>query len=135
MECLSSLVAGVSKSDITSVVPADCGKAKEFADMVDQPGRDTDVYVNGKSDVGARNPLTELMQQFQSMNFSPKTAESAEDKKHASRAGDSEGAETAAIGIAQSVLVAQAEMLRTAMMMEVMSTTKQGVTTLFQQQG
>jgi hypothetical protein len=134
MDC-SSIAATASMQINGSGVSPDCTKAKEFAGMVEGSKPDTDVYVNGLPETKSQNPLTEIMTQFQSMDFSSKTTKWSDNYEPTHSSGNVQDVVEGYSDTAYSVLEAQNEMLRTVMMMEVMSTTKQGVTTLFQQQG
>jgi hypothetical protein len=134
MDC-SSIVASASVPANVSGASPDCAKAKEFAEMVDTPQPDADIYVNGLLDAKSQNPLTEIMTQFQSMDFSSKTSKWPDNYEPPSSSNDVQEVEQGYSDTAYTIIEAQNEMLRTVMMMEVMSTTKQGVTTLFQQQG
>jgi hypothetical protein len=134
MDC-SSIAGSASMPTNGTGASADCAKAKEFAEMVDSPQPDTDIYVNGLPDVKSQNPLTEIMTQFQSMDFSSKTTKWSDNYEPPRSSNEVQEVEQGYSDTAYTIIEAQNEMLRTVMMMEVMSTTKQGVTTLFQQQG
>jgi hypothetical protein len=125
MDCLSVL-ATTTNQNASSV---GCGdKALKFAQMIEKQPAIKDVYVSESFGTGNKNPLTDIIANLQSMSFSSKPSQQATNQDHNSGKNDGQS-------MGDSVLSAQAELLRTVMMMEVMSTTKQGVTTLFQQQG
>lgn len=143
MECVSSVACLASGSAGASIpmnggpgvaVTPDSARGQRFSEMLQAEPQRENVYVAGPDVEPSSNPLISVMTQFQSLeltNGSPSPTSSYE------RAG-SGGEPESDVNFAspnQDILDAQAGLLRTAMMMEVMNSAKQGVTTLFQQQG
>ena len=102
-----------------------------FAEMLQTEPLRPAVYVDGPNPAdGAGNPVVAVASQFQSLDFSSRALQRAD-----ALTAESPGSDTPFATAGREALQAQAEILRTVMMMEVMNSAKQGVTTLFQQQG
>ncbi|RQP21320.1 hypothetical protein [Piscinibacter terrae] len=109
----------------------DSAQSRRFAELVASEPLQDHVYVQGPVAEPAAQPVLDMMRQFQSLDLTPpETAPGSDAAAEPAGEPESEFSRTA-----HEALVAQAGILRTMMMMEVMNTTKQGVTTLFQQQG
>ena len=143
MECVSAVAclapgsAGGSismNSGSAVAVTPDSARAQRFAEMLQAEPQRENVYV-AAPDVSPNgsNPLVSLMSQFQAAELPTSSHASVGKHEHGGIGSESDTSHLA--GPNQDILQAQAGLVRTVMMMEVMSSAKQGVTTLFQQQG
>jgi hypothetical protein len=144
MECVSA-VACLAPASAGASIPVNGGpgvavtpdsvRGQRFAEMLQAEPQRENVYVAGP-DVEPRssNPLVAVMSQFQSLELTNGSPPPTSTYERSGNGGEPDSdADLASPN--QDLLDAQAGLLRTAMMMEVMSSAKQGVTTLFQQQG
>ncbi len=100
-----------------------------FAEMLEAEPMRPVVYADAPARAeSAGSALAGAMTQWQSLDFASQATSRADAVATPSAANPYESA-------AHEAVQAQAEILRTIMMMEVMNSAKQGVTTLFQQQG
>lgn len=135
MNCGSLNSAALSQA--AGGVPAanTCDSAQRFSALVESTPPLQDVYVNVPGNPHGKSPVVEFLSQFGRREFSAHALENA-DQVTSGYAGANSGNPADEFKAASyEALQAQAEMLKTMMMMEMMSTAKQGVTTLFQQQG
>lgn len=144
MECVSAVAclapgsAGASipvhSGSVVAVTP-ESARAQRFAEMLQAEPQRENVYV-AAPDVasGGGNPLVSFMSQFQAFEL-PSGSHASVDKYEQGGMGAEVDSAFHLASSNQDLLQAQAGLIRTALMMEVMSTAKQGVTTLFQQQG
>ena len=108
---------------------------QRFSALVELPAQSKDVYVNGSATADVKGAFVKFLAQFESHDIPTHALQNTDEvsRGYASENGNNAADEFKAAS--HDALQAQAEMLRTMMMMEMMSTAKQGVTTLFQQQG
>jgi len=144
MECVSvaaclapgSVAASIPvQSGVGVAVTPDSARAQRFAEMLQAEPQRENVYV-AAPDVApsGSNPLVSFMSQFQTFESSTGSHASVDKYEQSGMGAESDPASNLASSN-QDILQAQAGLVRTVMMMEVMSSAKQGVTTLFQQQG
>jgi hypothetical protein len=116
-------------------VTPDSARGQRFAELLEAEPRREHVYVAGPdvSAAGSNNPLASLMSQFQALELS--SAGQAAKGGHTQAGVGGESLTDSKMGGGQDILQAQANLIRSAMMLEMMNSAKQGVTTLFQQQG
>lgn len=104
-------------------------RGQRFAELLQAEPQRANFYVDPPAaGFNGGNPVTALVSRFDKMDFAAE----------AQRRGDAlaavnPGSEYAMA--AREAVYAQAEILRTVIMMETVNTAKQGVTTIFQQQG
>lgn len=144
MECVSAAACLASGSTGASIpvasgagvaVTPDSARAQRFAEMLQAEPQRENVYVAGPDAApSGSSPLVSFMTQFQALELPGDSAASTGRYEQGSRGADA-GVESDLASPNQDILQAQAGLVRTVMMMEVMSSAKQGVTTLFQQQG
>ncbi len=134
MELTALAAAGVPASG-----PVSGGEvAARFKAALEPAAPVKDVYIDGASTARDGNPLVDVMKTFDSLDFKAPSAEyNGADRRYddESSYGDEDPESAAFSEFGAEVLAIQAEILRTVLMMETMNTAKQGVTTLFQQQG
>lgn len=112
-----------------------CDSAQRFSALMETVPPPHDVYVNGQSHGNGKNQLVEFMSHFDVREFQNRALQHS-DAVTSGYPGERRGNPVDEFRSAShEAVAAQADMLRTMMMMEMMSTAKQGVTTLFQQQG
>ena len=139
MNC-ASLNAALSQAGGEAPAANTCNSGQRFSALVESAPPPEEVYVNMPTNFDGKGPLMGFLTQFESRNnavrdISARALQNA-DAVSNSHAGGNSGDPVGEFRTAShEALQAQAEMLRTMMLMEVMSTAKQGVTTLFQQQG
>ncbi len=138
MECIT-LASKVSAGASTDG-GADCSKAAaQFKEALQAQPEGGDFYVDRPASSMAGNPLLNVMQSFQSMDLKApamKHAEASDRQDHGGGADDEQLSQAEQFwAFGEDLITVQSEILRTTLMMETMSTAKQGVTTLFQQQG
>ena len=112
-----------------------CEIGQRFSALVESAAPPKDVYVNVPASSDAKGILFKFLDQFESHDAPARALQNARDVGIDYANENSSNAVNEFKAASQDALQAQAEMLRTMMMMEMMSTAKQGVTTLFQQQG
>jgi len=134
MNC-ASLNSALTQAAGGAPVVSTCDSGQRFSALVKSSPPPEDVYVNVPADSGGKGAFVEFLTQFEPRDIPARALQNAEDISN-SYAGKNSGNPADEFKAASyEALQAQAEMLRTMMMMEMMSTAKQGVTTLFQQQG
>lgn len=113
-----------------------CDSAQRFSALMETVPHPHDVYVNGQSHGNGKNQLVEFMSHFDVREFQNRALQHS-DAVTSGYPGERSGSNPVDEfrSASHEAVAAQADMLRTMMMMEMMSTAKQGVTTLFQQQG
>lgn len=108
-------------------------RAEHFAQLLQAEPLRANVYVDPPaSSLDSRNPVVAAASHFESMDFASGALRRAEALASGPAPGGA-GSELSDFG--REAVFAQAEMLRTVLMMEVTNSAKQGITTLFQQQG
>jgi hypothetical protein len=132
MDCsIISACASTATGAAGGTTAVDSAQGRRFSELVASQPQQDDVYVQAPVAEPAGQPLLDMMREFQSLDLTPhETAPAGDAAGESAAEPESEFSRTA-----HEAVVAQAGILRTMMMMEVMNTTKQGVTTLFQQQG
>jgi len=112
-----------------------CDRGQRFSALVESAPPPEDVYVNVPANSDGKGAFVKFLTQFEPRDIPARALQNAEEVSN-SYAGENSGNSADEFKAASyDALQAQAEMLRTLMMMEMMSTAKQGVATLFQQQG
>lgn len=146
MEC-ATLATSLSPDAVRPQAGADCGAAQQFKEAMQTAERGGDVYVDGPASAHGPSPLADLMTRLESIDFKPPdfkpssakaadTATARDDAHHGSRDSGQESPPAETLwDFGEQALAIQAEIFRSTLMMETMNTAKQGVTTLFQQQG
>ncbi len=148
MDCisLSSAVSATPGTDMAtaSATPGCNADAQRFEEALKRP-EGNDLYVDANHLALPGNPLVGLMHSFESLKLSPETGHHAGRTEHSEPSHDHDAShETGDEQRAQQdhfsefgdmLLGVQSQILRTTLMVETMNTAKQGVTTLFQQQG
>ena len=131
-EFLNSAMSQSVRSVSSAITPE---SGQRFSALVESSAQSKDVYVNGLATADVKGAFVKFLTQFESHDIPTRALQNADDvsRSHASENSSNSADEFKAAS--HDALQAQAEMLRTMMMMEMMSTAKQGVTTLFQQQG
>lgn len=131
---LSMASAAVNKPDTKAAgdiaaAQRDQERGQRFAELLHAEPLRANFYVDPPaSGFNGGNPVAAFVSRFDKMDFAAE----------AQRRGDALAAQdpgTEYSRAAREALQAQAEILRTVIMMETVNTAKQGVTTIFQQQG
>jgi hypothetical protein len=144
MECTALAANLGSQAPGGGAAASRCDAASRFAELVQtelvqnnpQVGG---VYVDMPAGSDGANPLVAVMSKFQSLDLpSPlhRQAESSNATGYGGHDNDrpsGEGEQASPLG--EEIVGAQVELVRTMLMLETLNTSKQGITTLFQQQG
>lgn len=143
MECSSLASAVPASAGVDGATPAcDPAASAQFKEAVNRPEA-SDVYIDGQHTANPGNPLVGVIDAFDSLKLTPAggpRADSIERDPAYETEWDAnrEEAQAEADGFSEfgdTLLAVQSQILRTTLMMETMNTAKQGMTTLFQQQG
>ena len=133
-KCATGAGGAVSPQDVSMrATTPESEQSRRFAELVESEPQKQTLYVAQPVAEPSSNALTHTMSQFSSLDFSSFALNKAQALTQQPAGGSGPGSEYQ--NAAREAIAAQAEILRTVMMMEVMNTSKQGVTTLFQQQG
>lgn len=143
MECSSLATCMVSGSSTVSnsaqggvAFTSDSVRSQRFAELLEAEPQREHIYVAGpdvSASSGVGNPLASFVSQFHQLELSSANASIAGGDQIGTDDAYSHDPEIRSDN--QDILQAQANLVRTVVMMEVMSSAKQAVTTLFQQQG
>jgi hypothetical protein len=139
---MTTLAAAVSPSAAgsASVNPG----AQRFSDLLRQKSTaPADVYLNGPAAADNRGYIADVASKFQALDFKVGPAHTtgydasrSPDEAYGDDLDDAPGSEVESLkDVMETSLKIQMEILRTALMLETVNVSKQGVTTLFQQQG
>lgn len=112
-----------------------CDSGQRFSALVESAPPLEDVYVNATANSDGKGAFVNFLTQFEPRDMPARALQNAEKVSNSYAGGNSGNPADEFKAASYEALQAQTEMLRTMMMMEMMSTAKQGVTTLFQQQG
>ena len=139
MECASLASALPAASGADAGAPGCHADVQRFEDALNRPDGG-DVYVDGSASATTDNPLVGIMNTFDSLKLSPDSTHRTSSAEHSDPDYDEQGEPhheqvDQFTEFSEVLLGVQSQILRTTLMMETLNTAKQGVTTLFQQQG
>lgn len=129
-----SMASAASKPDIkaagdTASAQRDQERGQRFAELLQAEPLRANFYVDPPaSGLNGSNPVAAFVSRFDSVDFASEALRRGEALTAATP-------ESAYAMTAREAVHAQAEILRTVIMMETVNTAKQGVSTIFQQQG
>ncbi|MBA3623623.1 MAG: hypothetical protein H0W48_04050 [Methylibium sp.] len=109
-------------------------RGQQFAQLLQAEPLRENFYVDSPASGGAHgNPVSAFVSKFEEMDFAAAAMRRGEELARAPIQAGSPGSEYSLA--AREAVYAQGEIVRTVIMMETVNTAKQGVSTLFQQQG